>query len=298
MNILDYVGKTPMVKLHNEDDNAADIYVKLEMFNPGGSVKTRVALCMIEEAEKNGVLHQGDCIIEATGGNTGIGLALASNVKGYHFTAVVPDNYSKKRIRTLQLYGAEVIMSDSSLGNDSHIKLVEKMVSENLRYKWLNQFLNRASIKAHYNGTAQEIYKTVKPDAFVAAVGSAGTLQGIASYLKVHDNKIKIYAAQPTGCDLVNGKAIRHHIQGISLGIVPPLLDYELIDGYLSITDEEVQNALKQVICKDGLFVGLSSGLNIAAALKIARQLGVGHSVCTIAPDGGDSYIEDVLYHY
>lgn len=296
MNILDYVGNTPLVKLKKNNHAIADIYVKLEMFNPGGSIKSRVALKMIEDAETAGILRHGDCIIEATGGNTGIGLAISSNVKGYRFVAVVPDNYSRKRIKTLQYYGAEVITSDSTKGNDSHIKLVEKMVSENHHFVWLNQFTNQSSIKAHYEGTAKEICNVIIPDAFVASVGSAGTLQGIASYLKIQHPDTNIYVAQPEGCNLFEGEAIKHHIQGISLGIIPPLLNYDLVDGYISVTDTEVKNTLKHIIRNDGLFVGLSSALNIAAAYKIASKIGPAYSVCTVAPDGGDSYLDDDLY--
>lgn len=296
MSILEYVGNTPLLKLASREEDLADIYVKLEMFNPGGSIKTRVALRMIKDAEKAGALTKGDSVIEATGGNTGIGLAIASNVKGYHFIAVVPDNYSQRRIRTLQVYGAEVITSDSRLGNDSHIKLVERMIQENRSYKWLNQFVNPASVRAHYEGTAKEIAGEIMPDAFVAAVGSAGTLQGIGSYFKNINPDILVYAAQPEGCDLACGKACRHHIQGVSLGIKPPILDYRLIDDYIEVNDRDVKDVLHQMICKEGLFLGLSSGLNIAAAKRVARRLGQGHCVCTVAPDGGDSYLDDALY--
>ena len=179
MNVLDYIGKTPLVKLRYLPQGYADVYVKLESANPGGSIKTRVAAKMIENAEKRGLIKPGDTIIEATGGNTGIGLAIACNVKGYKLLAVVPDNYSKERIKKLSIYGAKVLLSDSRMGNDSHIKLVKQLLEEHPEYVWLNQFQNPASIRAHFEGTGPEIYEQIQPDAFVACIGSAGSFQGI-----------------------------------------------------------------------------------------------------------------------
>lgn len=295
MNLLNYIGNTPLIKLNCLPQNCADIYVKLEYFNPGGSVKTRVAARMIEDAERENRIKCGDTIIEATGGNTGIGLAIVSNIKGYRLLTVVPDNYSEKRIRLLKAYGAEVILSDSSRGNDSHIKLVEELVEKHPEYIWLNQFVNESSIKAHYYGTGAEIYDKIHPDAFVACIGSAGTFQGIGSFLKKENSSILLYAVQPKGCNLKEGTAIKHKVQGVSLGIVPPLLNYSIITNYIEVEFEEIKKLLLYLAKSEGLFLGISSGANILGAIKIGKQLGNGKVVCTVAPDYGDNYMEDLI---
>lgn len=296
MSILNFIGNTPLLKIEDESNNMADIYVKLEYFNPGGSIKTRVAERMIRNAEQEGKLHKGDIIIEATGGNTGIGLAIAANVKGYKFVAVVPDNYSQERINLLKIYGADVMLSDSKQGNDSHIVLVKRLIEDNPKYIWLNQFENKASIQAHFEGTGKEISNLITPDAFVACVGSAGTFQGIASHLKLVNPNIKLYVAQPKGCDLKNGTSVPHRVQGVSLGIKPPLLDYNMIDNYIDVDFEDVKKKLRELIVNEGLFLGISSGANIVAAYKVAREIGNGKIVCTVAPDNGNSYIDEGVY--
>ncbi len=295
MNILNYIGNTPLIKLKHLPSNYADVFVKLEGFNPGGSIKTRVAAKMIENAEKENAIMPGDTIIEATGGNTGIGLAIVSNVKGYKLLVTVPDNYSEERIKKLKAYGAEVILSDSHMGNDSHIKLAQELLKKHPEYIWLNQFENKSSIEAHYEGTGPEIYKIIHPDAFVSCVGSAGTFQGIGSFLKKKNPEILLYAVQPKGCILKEGKAIPHKIQGVSLGIIPPLLDYKIITDYVDVEFSEVRRLLLLLAKSEGLFLGLSSGANILAAVKIAKELGQGKIVCTVAPDNGDNYLEEIL---
>lgn len=295
MNVLDYIGKTPLIKLRHLPHGYADVYVKLESANPGGSIKTRVAAKMIENAEKKRLLSPGDTIIEATGGNTGIGLAIVCNVKGYNLLAVVPDNYSKERIKKLKIYGAEVRLSDSRMGNDSHIKLVQQLLEEHPEYVWLNQFENTASVSAHFEGTGPEIYEQIQPDAFVACIGSAGSFQGIGSFLKKKREDTLLFAVQPKGCDLKKGKAVPHKIQGVSLGIIPPLLDYKIISGYIDVEFEEVRDLLLHLIRKEGLFLGISSGANILGALNVAKKLGQGKIVCTIAPDGGDNYMDEFV---
>lgn len=296
MSILNCIGNTPLLKIGVQSDCMADIYVKLEFFNPGGSIKTRVAERMIRNAEKEGKLHKGDTIIEATGGNTGIGLAIAANVRGYKFIAVVPDNYSQKRIKLLKIYGANVMLSNSKQGNDSHIILVKRLIEDNPQYIWLNQFENEASIQAHFEGTGKEISDFITPDAFVACVGSAGTFQGIASYLKIVNPNIKLYVAQPIGCDLKKGTSVPHLVQGVSLGIKPQLLDYNIIDNYIDIDFEDVKKKLREMLINEGLFLGISAGANIVAAYKVAKELGSGKIVCTIAPDDGNSYIDEGVY--
>lgn len=295
MNVLDYIGKTPLIKLRHLPDGYADVYVKLESANPGGSIKTRVAAKMIENAEKRRLISPGDTIIEATGGNTGIGLAIVCNVKGYNLLAVVPDNYSKERIKKLKIYGAEVRLSDSRMGNDSHIKLVQQLLEEHPEYVWLNQFENTSSVSAHFEGTGPEIYEQIQPDAFVSCIGSAGSFQGIGSFFKTKREDTLLFAVQPKGCNLKKGKAVPHKIQGVSLGIIPLLLDYKIISGYIDVEFEEVIDLLLHLIRKEGLFLGISSGANILGALNVAEKLGQGKIVCTIAPDGGDNYMDEFV---
>lgn len=294
MNILNCIGNTPMVKLNMwDDENIADIYVKLEYFNPGNSIKTRVAYKMIEDAELKGELNDTKILIEATGGNTGMGIAIISLLKGYKFTAIVPDNYSKERINLLKIYGAEVILSDSRRGNDSHIELMKELLSTNNTYYNLDQFKNRASIKAHYEGTAQEILNCFVPDAFVSCVGSGGTFNGIGKRLKEVNKNIQLVVAQPQGCDIMAGTAIPHKIQGVSLGIKPSLMDYSLVTSVISVEEKEVRDLLNKLLYREALFLGASAGANILASYKIAKKLGKGKTVCTIAPDSGQYYIND-----
>lgn len=295
MTVLDYIGNTPLIKLRYLPEDHGEVYVKLESFNPGGSIKTRVAAKMIEKAERDGRLKPGDTIIEATGGNTGLGLAIVSNIKGYRLITVVPDNYSEKRINTLKAYGAQVILSDHTQGNDSHIRLVQRLVEEHRDYVWVDQFHNPSSVEAHYTGTAVEIRDQIHPDAFVACVGSAGTFQGIGRFLKDNNPETLLYAVQPEGCDLKNGMAVEHEIEGVSLGIIPPLLDYDLITGYLDVKLWEVRNTLMDLAKKEGIFLGMSSGANILGAIRVAGILGRGKIVCTVAPDGGSDYLDKLF---
>lgn len=294
MNITNYVGNTPLVKLQNENDHSADIYVKIEHFNAGASIKARVAKQMVEDAIKSGSLKAGMTVIEPTGGNTGIGLAIMSIKYGFNFVAVVPDNYSKDRIDLLRHYNAEVVLSDSSLGNDSHILKARELQQKNPTWICLDQFKNRSCVDAHYYGTAQEIIDKVIPDVFVASVGSGGTFTGISKRLKQENNALLCYVVQPTGCDVLRGVARQHKIQGVSLGIIPPLLDYSLIDGTIEVDFEDVRNELLSLMKKEALFLGISSGANILAAKRIAQKIGKGKIVCTVAPDGGQYYTKEV----
>ena len=294
MNITNCIGNTPLVKLQNRDTDSADIYVKIEHFNAGNSIKSRVAKQMVEDAINSGKLKAGMTIIEATGGNTGMGLAIMSTIYNFNFVAVVPDNYSQERIDLLKYYNAQVILADSSLGNDSHIQKTKELQKHNPDWVCLDQFSNVSCINAHYNGTAQEIINEIIPDAFVASVGSGGTFTGISKRLKQVSDNIKCYVAQPIGCDIMNGKAVQHKVQGVSLGIIPPLLDYSLINGTLEISFEEIKKELLLLMKHEAMFLGISSGANIVAAKMLARNLGKVKSVCTVAPDGGQYYINEI----
>lgn len=289
MNILDAVGRTPMVRLKEAPDSAA-VYVKLEYFNAGGSIKSRVALAMVESAEANGRLAPGDTLLEPTGGNTGVGLALAAITRGYRFIAVVPDNYSVRRIKLLRDYGAIVELSDSRAGNDSHITLAREILANNPTFKHLDQFNNPACVDAHYHGTGEEIISACTPDAFVCSVGSGATFSGIGSRLRHQNARVHLQIVQPLGCDIMNGTAVRHSIQGTALGIKPPLLQYALVDSTSEVSLEDVQTELRRLMRSEGLYLGASSGANILAARRLACRLEPTMKVCTVAPDGGDYY--------
>lgn len=289
MNILDAVGRTPMVRLKVAPNSAA-VYVKLECFNAGGSTKSRVALAMVEKAEASGRLAPGDTLLEPTGGNTGVGLALAAITRGYRFVAVVPDNYSVRRIKLLRDYGAIVELSDSSTGNDSHITLAKEILAGNPNFRHLDQFNNTACVEAHYCGTGEEIVAACTPDAFVCSVGSGATFSGVGARLRDQNARVHLQVVQPLGCDIMRGTAVRHAIQGTALGIKPPLLQYALIDSTAEVSLEDVKAELGTLMRTEGLYLGASSGANILAARRLARTLEPTMAVCTIAPDGGDFY--------
>jgi len=293
--LLDFVGNTPIVKIQKICPNdAGDIYVKLEDFNPGGSIKTRIALSMIIDAEKKGILkpNSGQTIIEPTGGNTGIGLSIIGAIRGYNVVLVVPDNYSKNKMKISEAYGARVILSDSRTGNNSHIKLVEKILSQNDDYIYLDQFSNLSNPLAHYEITGQEIVQSLDcVDSFVAGIGSGGTIMGIGKAIKEKFADAIIVGVQPKGCDVLKGKAIPHSIEGLAVGIMPKFLDSNVINKVISVDFPDVVAVKEDLAKKEGLFLGLSSSANICGALNMAKELGKGSKIVTIAPDGGRNYL-------
>lgn len=291
MNVLDLIGKTPIIQLQKiVPDNAANIFVKLEEYNFGGSIKSRVAYKMIKDAEKKGILipNSGQTIIEPTGGNTGTGLAILGALGGYNVILVVPDNYSKEKTIVPKAYGAEVILSDHTTGNDSHIQLVKKIVQEHSEYVWLNQFTNHSNPNSHYETTGKEICDTFNQiDCFVAGIGSGGTISGVGKRIKEKFPEAQIIGVQPKGCDVLNGHAIPHKIQGLALGMLPSVLDKSIIDEMMDVEDSDAIFCMKQLAIKEARLVGTSSGANIFCAINIAKKLGKGKNVITIAPDTG-----------
>lgn len=294
-NILSLIGNTPVIKLNKlSKDSSCQIYVKLEGFNPGGSHKVRVAVNMILEAEKEGILtrHSGQTIVEPTGGNTGIGLAMAGAVLGYKVVLVVPDNYSLEKQKILRAYGADVILSDSSKGQDSHIELVWELCSR-ANYVFLNQFTNDANVQIHKQNTAREICAVMdKIDYFVCGIGTGGSITGIAQTLRESFPGVKIVGVQPEGCDILNEKFIAHQIQGLAVGIRPPILDASLIDHMISVNLADSVTVLRRVAKEEGILLGLSSGAYIHAALLLAKQLNEAETILTISPDFGNSYLD------
>ncbi len=275
----------------------AEVYVKLEKFNPGGSVKDRAALGMIEKAEKEGLLKKGSIIVEPTSGNTGIGLALIGKLKGYKVIIVMPETMSKERRDLIKAYGAELVLTDGSKGMKGAIeKAVEIAVGD--EYFIPQQFENYANPEKHYETTAEEIYKDIPDlDAIVAGVGTGGTLVGISKNLKNKNAQIKTVAVEPFSSPILSGgKPGAHKIQGIGAGFIPGIYDEKYIDEVLKVKDEDALKITKDVAQIEGVLVGISSGAAIYGAIKIAQKLGKGKKVLAIAPDGGEKYISMGIY--
>ncbi|WP_338946627.1 cysteine synthase A [Fusobacterium canifelinum] len=292
-NLLDLIGNTPVVKIDFKDENIADVYVKLEKFNLSGSVKDRAALGMIEAAEKEGLLKEGSVIIEPTSGNTGIALALIGRLKGYKVIIVMPDTMSIERRSTLKAYGAELILTDGTKGMGEAIAVAEKLAAENPNYFLPQQFNNKANPEKHYETTAKEIIDDFKViDAFVAGVGTGGTIVGVAKRLKERSKDTKVVGVEPSTSAVLSGEdSGKHTIQGIGTGFIPKNYDASVVDEIIKVSSEEAVEFAKKASHDFGLFVGISSGANIAAAYQVAKKLGKGKIVVTIAPDGGEKYL-------
>lgn len=290
------IGNSPLVEIPKELTGCnARILVKLEEFNWGGSIKSRVGYQMIIDAEKSGRIRPEDkstTIIEATGGNTGIGIAQMCALRGYHCILVVPDNYSPIRIKLLRKLGAEVFLSDHNNGNDSHVKLVKEMLEYHTEYVHLDQFNNHSNVKAHYLGTGKEIIDQVdgRIDAFVSSVGSGGTITGCSKAIKEKYSRCIIVAAQPLGCDVVKGIAISHRIQGTALGIIPSIFDESIVEKQIDVLDEEIVGLEGLLPRKTGLYLGISSLANIAASITLGKNHPELSTIVTISPDGGRNY--------
>lgn len=298
-NVLDLIGNTPVIKLNFNDEDMADVYIKLEKFNIGGSVKDRAALGMIEAAEKAGILKEGSTIVEPTSGNTGISLALIGRVKGYRVIITMPETMSIERRNYLEAYGAELILTEGALGMKGAIAKAEEIVAQNPTYFMPQQFNNPANPEKHYETTGKEIIEDfgTSLDAFVSGVGTSGTLSGVGKRLREESPNTKIYAVEPSNSPVLSGgEAGKHMIQGIGAGFVPNNYDVKYVDEILQISNEEAIKFGVEVNKNNGIFVGISSGAAIAAAYKVAKKLGKGKKVLTIAPDGGEKYLSIEAY--
>ena len=295
---LDLIGKTPIIKVNNMvDKDCAEVYVKLEKFNPGGSIKDRAALGMVEEAEKQGLLKEGYTIVEPTSGNTGIGLAFIGRLKGYKVIIVMPETMSKERRDLIKAYGAELILTEGSKGMQGAIeKALEYKDKEG--YFIPQQFENEANTKKHYETTAEEIYEDLSDlDYVVAGVGTGGTIVGVAKKLKEKNKNIKAIAIEPkTSAVISGGKPGPHNIQGIGAGFIPSIYDGSVIDEVMAVSDEDSIKTAKKFVEKEGVLLGISSGAAIYAAIEIAKKIGKGKKVLAIAPDGGEKYISMGIY--
>jgi cysteine synthase A len=299
-SILDLIGKTPVVKLNKvPDKNSAEVYLKLEFFNPAGSVKDRIALAMIEKAEREGILKKGSVIVEPTSGNTGIGLAMVGAAKGYKVIIVMPDTMSMERRMLLAAYGAEVILTPGKLGMEGAIRKAEELVKQNKNYFMPQQFENLANPLIHEETTAKEIIEDFKEglDAFVAGIGTGGTITGVGRVLKKVFPDIKIVGVEPYSAAVLSGKEPGpHKIQGIGAGFIPKVLDREVLDEVIPVKDEDAFEMTRILAKKEGVLAGISTGASLWAALNVAKKLGKGKKVLAIAPDSGERYLSTQIF--
>ncbi len=298
-DILKTIGNTPVVKINNmSKDNAAEVYVKLEMFNPGGSVKDRIACSMIEKAEKEKLIKPGDTIVEPTSGNTGIGLALVAAVKGYKLILTMPESMSLERRKLLKAYGAEIILTKASLGMKGAIeKALELAVQKG--YLMPQQFKNSANPEIHRKTTAQEILADFDHnlDAFVVGIGTGGTITGVGEILKEKISNLKIFAVEPEDSAVLSGeKAGPHMIQGIGAGFIPETLNVNIFDEIIKVSNASALETARELARKEGILGGISAGANLYVAIKVAKRLGEGKKVLTVVPDTGERYLSTILF--
>lgn len=294
-DITEFIGNTPMVRLSRiAGPDSAEILAKVERFNPGGSVKDRICLAMINDAESKGLLGKGSVIVEPTSGNTGIGLAMVAAAKGYKCILTMPETMSVERISILKAYGAEVVLTPGAEGMMGAIKKAGELARKLPGSFMPQQFKNPANPEAHRKTTALEILDQTlgRLDAFVAGVGTGGTITGVGEVLKKHDGNIKIIALEPKKSNVLSGgKAGPHKIQGIGAGFVPDVLNRSIIDEIIEVDDIDAFETAGRLAKEEGLFAGISSGAAAWASIKVAAQLGRGKVVVTILPDTGERYL-------
>lgn len=297
-NVIEMIGNTPLLKINRlVDENSADVYIKLEKGNPGGSIKDRAALGMIERAEQEGKLRKGMTIIEPTSGNTGIGLAMIGQYKGYKVKIVMPETMSKERRDLIKAYGAELILTEGSKGMKGAIEKANEYADSD-EYFIPQQFENLANSQKHYETTAEEILQDIPDvDYFVAGVGSGGTLSGVGKKLKENKKDVKIVAVEPASSPVLSGgNPGAHKIQGIGAGFVPGNYNKDVVDEIFKVTDDDAIEYARKIAKEEGVLVGISSGAAIYAAIQIAKKIGKGKKVVAVAPDGGEKYISMGIY--
>ncbi len=303
-NVLEAVGHTPMIRLNNMvDEDSAEILVKFEALNVGGSIKTRTALNMIEEAEKQGIINKDTIIVEPTSGNQGIGLSLVGAVKGYRTIIIMPDSVSEERRKLVRHYGAEVKLihdaGDIGACIDECLQTALSMAKKNPKVFVPQQFANENNTLAHKKHTALEMMEQVaKPiHGFCSGIGTGGTITGIGEVLKAQYPDMEIWAVEPENAAILAGGTIGTHLQmGIGDGIIPDILNLEIYDEIYTVTDEEALNTAKRLAREEGLMCGISSGTNVAAAIKLAKKLGKGKTVVTVLPDTAERYFSTPLF--
>lgn len=298
-SLVELIGNTPIVQLRRlVDKDSATVWVKLEAYNPGGSIKDRICLNMIEEAEQMGKLRHGDMIIEPTSGNTGIGLAIVAAVKGYDLILTMPDTMSEERRSLLTAYGLTLMLTPDTKGMHGAIQKANEVAAQQERAFMPRQFDNPANPDAHKKTTATEIIQQLPElDAFVAGVGTGGTITGVGRVLKSHNPAIKVFAVEPEASPVLSGGPPGYHkIQGIGAGFIPSVLDTSVYDEVIKISDEEATCYTRRLAREEGILVGISSGAACAAALRVARRLGRGKTVLSILADTGERYLTTDLF--
>jgi cysteine synthase A len=300
-SVVELIGQTPVVKLNRiNGENSAEIYLKLEFMNPGSSVKDRIALAMVEAAEKSGLLQEGDTIIEPTSGNTGIGLAMVAAAKGYKAILVMPETMSLERRNLLRAYGADLVLTPGPDGMKGAIAKAEELVKEH-GYFMPQQFKNEANPEVHKNTTGKEIVEQMgdQLDAFISGIGTGGTITGVGGVLREKYPNIKIYAVEPADSPVLSGgKPGPHKLQGIGAGFVPDVLNTELYDKVIQVGTEDAFEYARRTAKEEGILGGISSGAAIFAAVQVAKELGEGKKVLAIIPDNGERYFSTPLYNF
>jgi cysteine synthase len=300
-NIGQLIGNTPMVRLKNIDKDSGEVLVKLESMNPGGSVKERIALNIIEEMEKRGELKPGMNLVEPTSGNTGIGLSMVAAYKGYTLTLVMPNTMSMERRKILKAYGARLVLTDGAKGMKGAIEKANDMLKESKDTVLIGQFQNPDNPRAHEKHTGPEIFKDTdgKLDAFVVGIGTGGTVTGAGGYLKENVTGLKVVGVEPIKSPVISGgEPGPHKIQGIGAGFIPDVLDKRIIDEMILVSEEEAIHESRNTAEKEGILLGISGGAAIFAAKKIAKRLGVGKRVAVVAPDTGERYLSTELFDF
>ncbi len=293
-SVLDLIGDTPMVRLSRLNrEGSAELLAKLESANPGGSVKDRIALAMIEAAEQAGQLKPGDTIVEPTSGNTGVGLAMVAAVKGYRLVLTMPEDMSLERRTLLALYGAEIVLTPALEAMSGAVYAAEQLVQKH-GYFMPQQFVNPANVEAHRRTTAREILEAVdgRLDAFVAGVGTGGTITGVAEVIKERMPGILVVAVEPARSPVLSGgRPGLHRIQGIGAGFIPGILNRAVIDRVIGVGDDDAFQTAKHLAQREGILAGISAGAAVFAALDICRELGAGKKVVVVLPDTGERYL-------
>jgi len=291
---LKLIGNTPIVQLPGEN-----IFIKMEKFNPGGSIKDRAALGMIEDAENKGYLKKNSVIVEPTSGNTGIGLALIGRIKGYKVIIAMPETMSVERRNIMAAYGATLILTEGQKGMTGAIARANEMLKEDKKYFMPDQFNNPANPQIHYSSTAEEIIHQLNDlDIFTVSVGTGGTLSGVAKRLKEYNKNIITAGIEPSRSAVISGgNSSPHKIQGIGAGFIPGNYNGDNVDEILTVSDEEAIDTAVEVSAKIGILVGISTGANVAAARKLAEKYGRNKKILTVSPDGGEKYLSVVKYY-
>ena len=300
-SLAEVVGNTPLLKLENFKAKYGfdcDVFAKLEFLNPAGSVKDRVALNMLETAEENGLLKKGGTVIEATSGNTGIGLAAICTAKGYKCVIVMPETMSIERRKLIASYGAKVVLTEGAKGMDGAIEKAEQLNNETPNSIIAGQFYNPANPDAHYKTTAPEIYNDLngKVDVLVCGIGSGGTITGVGKFLKEKNENVKIIGVEPLSSPFLSkGEKGAHKIQGIGAGFIPENLDTEIYDEIITVSDQDAINFAKEICLLEGLSVGISAGAALCGALAVAKKE-QGKNIVVVLPDGGSRYLSTELF--